>query len=42
MNDTTEATKRPWDVFFAETDIKEDDVMFVLAANMIRLYCMYM
>jgi len=35
---STKAVKRPWDVFFGDTDIKEDDVTFVLAANMLRLY----
>ena len=40
MDTTTKAVKRPWDVFFGETDIKEDDVAFVAAANMLRLYGM--
>jgi hypothetical protein len=38
----TKAVKRPWDVFFGDTDIKEDDVAFVIAANMLKLYGTYM
>lgn len=40
MNASTQAKVRPWDVYFGNDDIKEDDVAFVAAANMLRLYGM--
>jgi hypothetical protein len=37
-SNTTKVPKRPWDVYFRNSEIEEDDVAFIIATNMLRLY----
>ena len=40
-SNTKKVPRRPWDVYFRDSEIEEDDVAFIVATNMLKFYSTY-